>query len=71
MLEKHKQKLLRLKISYKDHARLVQMDPFAQFYGRIEYRLDKAVEVAKRRAQVDRAVEAVREKSGGNFSWHY
>ena len=25
MLEKHKQKLLRLKISYQDHARLVQM----------------------------------------------
>ena len=63
MLEEHKQKLLQLQISYEDHSKLGQTDPFARFYGRIEYRLDKAVEIAKRRGQVDRAVEAARTKS--------
>ena len=63
MLEKHRQKLLYLKISYRDHAKVRQSDPFARIYGRIEYRLDKAVEIAKRRGQVGRAIEAVRAKS--------
>ena len=62
MFEEHKHKLLKLEISYEDHSRLLHSDPFARFYGRIEYRLDKAVEIAKRRGQVDRAVEAVRTK---------
>jgi hypothetical protein len=63
MLESHKRKLLHLQISYRDHANLRQSDPFARFSARIEYRLDKAVEVAKRRGQLDRAVEAVRTKT--------
>lgn len=71
ILEEHKQKILQLEISYEEHSRLLHSDPFAKFYGRLEYRLDKAVEIAKRRGQVDRAVEAVRKKSGGNFSWQY
>jgi hypothetical protein len=62
MLEEHKQKLLQLQISYQDHSKLLQFDRFARFYGRIEYRLDKAVEIAKRRGQVGRAVEAARTK---------
>jgi hypothetical protein len=62
MLDEHRQKLLQLEISYQDHFKLLQSDPFAKFYGRIEYRLDKAVEIAKRRGQVGRAVEAVRTK---------
>lgn len=62
MLEEHKRKLLQLEISYQDHSKLLQSDPFARFFGRIEYRLDKAVEIAKRRGQVDRAIEAARIK---------
>lgn len=62
MLEEHKHKLLKLEISYQDHSKLLQSDSFAKFYGRIEYRLDKTVEIAKRRGQVDRAVEAARIK---------
>lgn len=63
MLEEHKQKLLQLQISYEEHSKLLHSDPFARFYGRIEYRLDKAVEIAKRRGQIGRAVETVRTKS--------
>jgi hypothetical protein len=62
MLEEHKHKLPKLEISYEDHSRLLHSDPFAKFYGRIEYRLHKAIEIAKRRGQVDRAVEAARTK---------
>jgi hypothetical protein len=62
MLQEHKQKLLQLEISYQDHSTLLQSDPFARFYGRQEYRLDKAVEIAKRRERVDRAIEAARTK---------
>ena len=62
MLESHKHKLLHLQIPYRDHANLRQSNPFAGLYGKIEYRLDKAVEIAKRRGRVDRAVEAVRTK---------
>ena len=61
MLEKHKLNLLHVKISYRDHANLRQSDPFARFYGRIEYRLEKVVEIAKRRSQVDRAIDIVTE----------
>lgn len=63
MLEEHKQKLLQLQISYQDHSKLLQSDAFARFYGRMEYRLDEAVEMAKRKGRVDRAIEAVRTKS--------
>ena len=70
MLEEHKQKLLQLEISYEKHFRLLHSDQFAKFYGRIEYRLDKAIEIAKRKGQVDRAVKAVRTKSGGSRNWH-
>lgn len=69
MLEEHKQKLLQLEISYEEHSRLLHSDPFAKFYGRLEYRLDKTVEIAKRRRQVDRAIDFVREKSLGYFCW--
>ena len=63
MLEKHKLNLLHVKISYRDHANLRQSDPFARFYGRIEYRLEKVVEIAKRRSQVDRAIDIVTENN--------
>ncbi|MFI5405338.1 MAG: hypothetical protein ACHQ1D_02365 [Nitrososphaerales archaeon] len=58
MLKEHKHKLLQLQIPYRDHANLTQSDWFARFYGRIEYRLDKTIEIAKRRGQVERAIEA-------------
>ena len=63
MLEEHKQKLLQLQISYQDHSKLLRSDAFARFYSRMEYRLDKAIEIAKRKGRVDRAVKAVRTKS--------
>jgi hypothetical protein len=63
MLESHKGKLLRLQIPHRDHDKLGQRDPFAQFYGKIGYRLDEAVKIAKRRSQVDRAIHLVRENN--------
>jgi hypothetical protein len=63
LIEVHKQKLIQLEISYQDHSKLLQSDPFPRCYGRIEYRLDKAVEIAKRKGQVDRAIEVARTKS--------
>jgi hypothetical protein len=61
MLEHHKRKLLQLQISHRDHPRIKQTDPFARLYGRLEHRLEIAVEIAKRRTQVDCAIDTVRE----------
>jgi hypothetical protein len=59
MLEKHKESLLKIPISKQEHRQnyteLSATDPFVRFYGKLEYRLNKAVELAKQRQLEARA----------------
>ena len=61
MLEEHREELLQLPITRRERkaAKALSVDPFAFLEGAIEYRLDIAIEIAKRKSSVSQAIESV------------